>query len=339
MLRSRSHALAEYVGIVARGSGRGRALTRQEASEAMGIILSGAADPEAIGALLMVLRYRGETPEEIAGFAHAARASLDPWRNADVHLDWPSYAAGRTRGLPYFLLSAFLLAGEGVRTLMHGGQHQASLSGVGNALPLFGLAPARTPDEARADLDATGFAYVPLTVLSPRLLELLRLRHVLGLRSCINTVLRLLNPSLAAASIQGVFHPPYVPLQIDAGIVLGDARVSVFKGGGGEAERTPFKPLTAATLRDGVKGQTEWPALIPGLHRRLNEDEDPDPATLLALWRGDLSDVTAEAVIVGTAAIALETTGRATADEADRLAFELWQARDRLAFPRHRQAA
>jgi anthranilate phosphoribosyltransferase len=111
--------LAPFVRIVAQGKGRARALTLDEAQEAMGVILEGRAAPEAVGALLMVLRLRGEEPQEIAGFTAALRAHvIGTMPPAD--LDWPSYAAGRSRGTPLYLLAARLVAQTRLRVSMHG---------------------------------------------------------------------------------------------------------------------------------------------------------------------------------------------------------------------------
>ena len=111
-------SLAEHVRILGRGPGRSRSLTEAEARDAMEIVLSGAAAPEAVGALLMLLRMKGETAEEIAGLAAGAQAGLPALPPVD--LDWPSYAAGRSRGLPWFLLAARLVAMDGHRVLLHG---------------------------------------------------------------------------------------------------------------------------------------------------------------------------------------------------------------------------
>ena len=94
-------SLSSYIHAMGRGPSRARSLTEAEAEDALGQILAGEAAPEAVGALFMLMRYRGETASEIAGFARAARSGLEAWRAIDVDLDWPSYAAGRSRGLPW----------------------------------------------------------------------------------------------------------------------------------------------------------------------------------------------------------------------------------------------
>ena len=115
----RRMSLAPYVRIVARGKGRARAMTLAEAQDAMALILRGDAAPEAVGALLMVMRLRGETPEEIAGFTAALRAHV-VGKLPKADLDWPSYAAGRSRGVPLFLLAARLVGQAGYSISMHG---------------------------------------------------------------------------------------------------------------------------------------------------------------------------------------------------------------------------
>jgi anthranilate phosphoribosyltransferase len=295
-------SLAPYIHAMGRGPGRARSLSLTEAEDAMSLMLSGHADPHAIGALLMLMRYRGETPEEIAGFTRAVRATLPALPLVD--LDWPSYAAGRTRGLPWFLLAARSVAQTGKRVLLHGwNSHQSDGADLRSALVFAGIARAECVDDAARILDRDGIAYLPLEILAPRLLTLLRLREVLGLRSCINTVCRMLNPALAPAAVQGVFHPPYLALQQAAGAALGQPRLAILKGGGGEFERNPSKPVALWRLVDGQPVETRLPPLIPEA-QRLSDLPYP-PQALAELWAGRLHDPFATAIVTGTAEAAL----------------------------------
>ena len=143
-------SLTPFVQILARGQGRARSLDLDEAEAAMAIMLGATAEPEALGAILMLLRMKGEVAPEIAGFARAARASLGGWKDLAPALDWPSYAAGRTRGLPWFLLSARLVAAAGHPVLLHGwNSHQDPITSVRAALPALAIAQADTPEAAR----------------------------------------------------------------------------------------------------------------------------------------------------------------------------------------------
>ncbi|MRU16519.1 glycosyl transferase family protein [Roseovarius sp. A21] len=308
-------SLAEHVRTLGRGPGRSRSLTEREANKAMRAMLSGDAAPEAVGALLMLLRMKGETAEEIAGLARAAQESAPAIEAVD--LDWPSYAAGRTRGAPWFLFSAAMVARSRHRVLLHG--WNGADRKVRDGLETAGIKTARNADEANAFLDRHGIAYLPLEALHPALFRLLTLREVLGLRSCINTVCRMLNPGRANASVQGVFHPSYRLLQADAAALLGWHGLSVIKGGGGEFERHPSKRISAFGLRRGRVYQSTLPALT-GETRRLSVASAPP---LVAAQHPHSLPAFETQTIIGTTALALDTLGHS--DAAD-MAAALWTA-------------
>lgn len=339
-------ALAPFVRILGRGPGRARSLTQDEAREAMGLILGGEAAPEAVGALLMLMRYRGESADEIAGFTQAVRAQAAkgavPASRTTAALggtpavDWPSYAAGRTRGLPLFLLSARLLAQAGRPVLLHGwNAHQSTGADVRRALPYVGIAQANNLADAQTHLIEDGIAYLPVEAACPHLLDLLRLRETLGLRSCLNTVARMLNPGRAPLCVQGVFHPSYRALQRDAAMRLDQPETLTLKGAGGEFERHPGKPVEVVAQRGATAYTAHAPALLTGATRLADGPDLPrDPAALGALWRGEVTDVFAEACITGTTALVLVALGDATTDtDALEQARALWRDRARRSTP------
>lgn len=301
-------SLAAHVRTLGRGPSRSRSLTEAEAAEAMSEMLSGRAAPEAVGALLMLLRMKGETAEEIAGFARAAQAGVPEFPAVD--LDWPSYAAGRTRGAPWFLLSALLVARAGFRVLIHGWNGPDAKVRAG--LADLGIPVAAGIDDLPGLLERDRIAYLPLEVAAPELLRLLKLREVLGLRSCVNTVCRMLNPARAGASVQGVFHPSYRLLQADAAARLGWQSLSIIKGGGGEFERNPSKAVEAFGLRGGALWDRMLPATRPET-RRLSDSHGP---TLAEVWAGADPDPFDRDIVLGTAALALETLGQGATDPA-----------------------
>lgn len=304
-------SLAPYVRIVAQGAARARPLTQDEAQEAMSLILAGNAEPEALGALLMVLRLRGETTAEIAGFTAALRATTASLPAAD--LDWPCYAAGRTRGAPLFLLAAKLVTQAGYSVLLHGwNSHQASEASPRAALKRLGL-------------EGAGLSYLPLETLNPRAFELLRLRDTFGLRSCINTVLRMWNPTHAQVSVMGVFHPTYRGLQSRAATSLGDQNLIVIKGGGGEFEVHPAKDIKIFGLRDGEELDETLPATLDA-HRRLHESDAS--IDIEDIWSGATRDPFAESVIASTTALALWSLKAApTLAQSQEMAAQLWRDR------------
>ncbi len=290
-----THDFAPYVRILGRGPGKSRSLTRDEARDALGMVLRGEVTREQVGALLMLLRYRGEAIDEMAGLVEAARAHAGlPWTLAcPIDLDWPSYADGRTRGLPWYLLSARLLAQAGLRVVMHGPLHGPGRQALVESLHALSIAPGIE------SLETGNFAFVPLESLSPALAGLLALRGTLGLRSPLNTVCRLLDPVAARGGVDGVFHPNYIAVHVGTARLLGRS-VSVLKGGGGEAEWSGAKPLVVTT----PAGEQDWPALAASA-----KPDSVTAADLLAVWQGRKTDPGAAVAVVATAAVALRATG------------------------------
>ena len=327
---SEHHAFATFLRTIGRGPNLSRPLTREEAAAAMTMILEDRVEPAQLGAMMLVLRFRGETPAELAGFVDAARTKFTGPRAVEADLDWPSYA-DRHKQLPYFVLSALLLAQQGLRVAMHG------ISGVSATttpavLRALGLAPAGSWSQAASDLRARGFAYLPLAMICPPLMSLFDLRPVLGVRSPANSFCRDLNPSGAPSQMQGVFHPTYLPVHQETALLLAQPRAAIFKGGGGEAQCNPEKPVRVATVMDGAGAEETWPALTPDGHHPWRE-ETLDPAAVAALWRGETSAPGPEAAIAATAAIALKLAGRAaTQEEALSQARSMWRERDRRRF-------
>jgi anthranilate phosphoribosyltransferase len=283
------------------------------------MLLEEAADPMQVGAFLMLLRYRGEDSVEIAGLVEGAREATRV--KASVDLDWPSYGAGRTRGAPWFLLSALALAAAGFRVLMHGTNEFSGGMTVGEGIAALGLFPSGSVDEAVRDLASTRFAYVPVGVLCPVIARLLGVRRLLGLRSPINTMARLLNPGDAPAGVDGVFHPPYIETHLSAAELLGRQRLLVLKGGGGEAERNPRRPVPAHIW---AAGQGRCEIVLPALAAGEAVPGEPD---FSAFWRGELRHNETEARVVGTIALGLLAMGKG----GDAEAWQVWRDRGRFA--------
>ncbi len=255
------HPFARFVNILGRGKSLTRSLTVDEAEEAMGMILGGYVLPEQLGAFLMLLRAKEESPEEIAGFVRASRARLAPSADAPrVDLDWSSYA-GKGRQLPWFILSALVLARNGWRVFMHGAEaHTEGRIYSGAALRTLSVPVSTSLGEATEYLARENFAYLPIYALSPPIADMLELRPIVGLRSPVHTFARMLNPFAARSMLQGVFHPGYMRIHRDAGLVLGQPRLAVFRGEGGEIERRPSKPCDG---HDGDRRRGARGALVP----------------------------------------------------------------------------
>lgn len=324
------HPFAQYVRILGKGKNGSRALTTEEAYESFRMILNDEVLPEQLGAFLMLMRVKEEEPEELAGFIRAVKETLALPKDApDVHLDWSSYA-GKRRQLPWFILSALLLAQNGINTFMHGASgHTAGRIYTKDVLAALGIPPCTSLQEASNRIHETGFAYLDLEFLSPRLHEIIELRPLLGLRSPVHTIARLLNPFNAEYVMQGIFHPGYRPMHQEAAMLMNQPHMAVIKGEGGEIERNPDIPCLVQSVHNGEMSDEEWPAMF---ERRHVKDEDLNIERLRALWldqgANDDIDEYGTAAVIGTTAIALKMMGRAdNIESAEALAKEMWESR------------
>ena len=259
------HPFAQYLRALGKGPKLFRDLEEDEAEAAMAMVLRGDVDPIQLGAFLLLLRRKGETGAELAGFVRAAQSVLArPDDTIVPDLDWPSYA-DRHRQQPWFVLSALLLAANGVKVLMHGiDGGSEGYAPTPAALEKLGIHPCASLNEAAQNLRASNFAYIRLQDFCPELERLFQLRPLLGVRTAVNTFARDINPLDAPAQIQSVFHPPYRPLHQEIAIRLGQPRAAIFKGIGGEAQRSPMKECTVALVpgRRNRRG-----AVAAALHR------------------------------------------------------------------------
>ena len=321
------HPFAEYVRILGKGKKGSRPLTQEEAYRALSMILADEVLPVQLGAFLMLMRVKEETAEELAGFVQAARASFNIADDGLVNLDWSSYA-GKRRHLPWFLLSALLLAENGMTVFMHGASgHSAGRLYTENVLAYLGLTAASSITEAKQQLKAQHFSYLSLEHFCPKLHEIIEMRPILGLRSPVHTLVRLLNPFNASCSIQGIFHPSYRQVHQHAAALLNQPHMAVLKGEGGETERNPDMECLVQSVHLGALSDENWPALFP---RRHVKSEQLDPAQLAQIWRGDYEDEFAQAAIIGTTAIALKLLGKVeTQAHAHELAMVYWLDRDK----------
>jgi len=325
-LTEQEHPFAEFIKILGKGKKGARPLTQDEAYRAMRMILTDEVLPIQLGAFLMLMRVKEETPEELAGFVSAAREHFAFTPSVHVDLDWSSYA-GKRRHLPWFLLSTLLLAENGITVFMHGaGGHTEGRVYTESVLQALGVPTAQTIPEAEGQLARTHFSYLSLEHICRPLYDMINLRPTMGLRSPVHTLVRLLNPFNATHTLQGIFHPSYRQVHQKAALLLNQGHMAVLKGEGGETERNPDVECLVQSVEQGELVDESWPALFA---RRHMKDEELNPLRLRALWQGEIDDEFAEATVIGTTAVALKLLGKAADQpQAHALAEQYWQARN-----------
>lgn len=323
-------AFAQYIRAIGRGKKAARSLTREEARAAFHAVLCGEATPIQIGAFLMLLRVKEESADELAGFVEAVRQAIAPPPSIAVDLDWSSYA-GKRKHLPWFVLSAALLAENGVRVFMHGSAgHTAGRLYTEQAFIALGLPVADHWQAVETALDRERLCFLPLSCWCPALQDLIDLRAQFGLRSPVHTLVRLANPLGAPCSLQSIFHPAYAENHSQAAWLLNQPRALVIKGDGGEFEYRPDADTKLFLVQHGERIREDWPRHFP---QPCAAEDDLDASALLRTWRGEHAEPYAEAAIIGTTALALRAMGRVTHHtDAKVMAQTWWQQRNTSRF-------
>jgi anthranilate phosphoribosyltransferase len=286
-----------------RGKNGSRSLTETEAQAAFGMILRGEALDLQVGAFLMLLRVKEESPEELTGFVQACRTHLlAPPPGLQADLDWSSYA-GKKHQHPWYILSMLLLADAGYRVFVHGSAgHTAGRLYTETAFQALGLPLALSWEDTAQQLDECGLSYLSLEIFCPPLADLVQLKPLLGLRSPVNTLTRLLNPLRANASLQSVFHPAYARLHQEADLLLQQPAAMVFKGESGEIEIKPHADTRIGILQGTQLSEFEFSRVIA---TRVADVASPSVAPLRALWQGKTDDQYGHAAMLATATAAL----------------------------------
>ncbi|MEO4046674.1 glycosyl transferase family protein [Pseudomonas sp. CAU 1711] len=315
------HPFAQFVRILGKGKRGARSMSREEAREAMGMLLDGRVEDTQLGAFLMLLRHKEESAEELAGFTEAIRARLQAPRIA-VDIDWPTYA-GKKRHLPWFLLAIKALAAGGVRVLIHGGgAHTAGRLYSEQLLQTLEIPLCGSWEQVSAALDSRHLAFIPLGAWAPQLQRMIDLRNTLGLRSPIHSLARILNPLGARVGLQSIFHPGYQAVHREASQLLGDHAI-VIKGEGGEIEVNPDGACHLYGTEGGSNWDEEWPALSAQRHVK---PQSLEPQWLLDFWNGEVEDSYGRLAVLSTLALALRGLGEPR-EAAFCRAEALWQAR------------
>ncbi|NHB58306.1 glycosyl transferase family protein [Acinetobacter sp. 194] len=318
------HPFAQFVRIIGKGKNGARSLTYDEAYQAFSMILKDEVLDVQLGAFLMLLRVKEESVDELTGFVQATKDQLN-FKALDVDLDWSSYA-GKRKHYPWFLLAAITLAKNGYNIVMHGASgHTINRIYTEQVLEFLGYPICQNDTEVAQQLAERHFAYIPLDVISPILSDLIALRNVMGLRSPIHTLARLINPFNAKATLQAIFHPAYRSSHQQAAFQLGYKNSAVIKGEGGEFERNPDAKTLICGIKNGELYEHELPKITPD---RSPIEEELDLEIFKAVWEGKQQHVYGELAVTETMGIALYTMGVCNNyDDAIMKAQELWQNR------------
>lgn len=270
----------------------GHTLTAAEAERAMHCIAAGEATPAQIGALLVLLRSRGETVDEIAGFARALRMRAVPVQTpAGPILDTCGTGGDGTGTLNVSTLAALTAAAGGAWVAKHGNRSVSSQVGSADVLEALGVRLDLEPAQWSACLHQTHFAFLFAPRHHPALQHAVQPRRDLGVRTVFNLLGPLVNPARATHQVVGVFATAWVRPLCEVLRDLGSERALVVHGEDGSDEISLAGPTAVAELRDGAVNLQVW----------RPEDAGVAPQPLAALRGGDRARnlALAEGVLAG----------------------------------------
>jgi len=241
-----------------------QSLTRDDARAVMTEVLSGKCTDAQIGALLVALHMKGETVEEIVGFAEAIRAEaehLDLARNSTVDVSGTERDAlvdtcgtgGDASGtFNISTATALVVAGAGVRVAKHGNRSVSSKCGSADVMEALGVNIALSAELLASCLEQVGIAFLFAPAMHSAMKYVQPARRELKVRTVFNLLGPLTNPARASAQVVGVYSADLVDKLAEALSILGLRRGLVVHGADGLDEITITGPTRVAEVRSGT---------------------------------------------------------------------------------------
>jgi anthranilate phosphoribosyltransferase len=292
----------------------GASLDRDEAAAAMRVVMSGEATPAQVGGLLMALRTKGETVEEIEGLADTMLGFANPVAPPIPVVDTCGTGGDRSGTFNISTVAALVVAGAGVPVAKHGNRAASSICGSADLLEALGV---------RIDLDATGverclaeagIAFIFAPVFHPAMGHAGPVRRELRVPTVFNFLGPLTNPARPFAQVVGVSEERMLPLLAQV-LARRGTRARLFRALDGLDELTTTGPSLVFDVQDGELRESMLDPADLGLARsEVGDLRGGDPEASAAIAHAILEGETGPRrdVVLLNAAAALEVSGRAS---------------------------
>lgn len=284
----------------------GQDLSRGEARRVMDAVMAGDATPAQIGGLLVALRAKGETTEEITGFAEAMRdhvVPVEPTRTPLVDIVGTGADGASTFNIS--TAAALVAAAAGAAVAKHGNRAASSLCGSADVLEELGLALEQPADRIALSIDELGFGFMFARAHHPAMRHAAPVRQELGTRTVFNVLGPLANPAGARDGVFGVYAPELARTYAECLAGLGARRAFVVHGAGGIDELSPAGVSLVVEVVDGDVREWELDprplGIEPGDPAELRGGSAADnAATIVAVLAGE-PGVRRDAVLLNAA--------------------------------------
>lgn len=247
-----SDTLRPLIGIAA-----DRPLTRAEAEMAFDSLFTGQATPSQIGGLLMALRTRGETVEEITAAASVMRARCTAVRAPAGAMDIVGTGGDGKGTLNISTATAFVVAGAGVPVAKHGNRNLSSKSGAADALGQMGIDVMVGPAVVERALAEVGIGFMMAPMHHPATRHVMPTRTELGTRTIFNLLGPLTNPAGVKRQLTGAFAREWIRPMAETLKALGSEKAWIVHGADGTDEISICGSTWIAVLEDGAVSDRE----------------------------------------------------------------------------------
>jgi anthranilate phosphoribosyltransferase len=230
----------------------GQHLAENEAGEVLEEIMDGAATPAQIASFLTALHLKGETVEEITGFARVMRRRATPVRSSfQMLLDTCGTGGDGASTFNISTTAAFLLAGAGLPVAKHGNRSVSSRCGSADVLEALGVRVDLEPGATEECLSQVGIAFLFAPLLHKAMGNAAGPRREIGIRTIFNILGPLTNPAGAQAQVLGVYNPSLTEIVARVLARLGSTRAFVVHGAGGLDEVSLAGPTVLCEVKNG----------------------------------------------------------------------------------------
>lgn len=243
--------MSDLKGILAKLS-EGNDLTKDEAMYTQDMILTGQATEAQIACILTALKMKGETLDEITGFAAVLRDkanTISP--DVDNYVDLVGTGGDCTYSFNISTTSAFVVAASGLPVAKHGNRSISSKSGAGDVLEALGVNIAADPDVVKKCVEEVGIGFMFAPHFNPAMKYVGKVRKDLGFRTIFNILGPLSNPSRARAMVVGVYTSKLTDVIAKAMMNIGVERAFVVSGCDNMDEITLTGGTTISEIKDG----------------------------------------------------------------------------------------
>lgn len=241
----------EFKALIAK-TASGAALTREEAATAFDRMMSGEATPSQMGGLLMALRVRGETVDEITGAVSAMRAKMTKVAAPPEAIDVVGTGGDASGSYNISTCAAFIVAGAGVPVAKHGNRALSSKSGAADVLTSLGVKIDLRPDEVTRCIYEAGIGFMFAPAHHPAMKNVGATRVELGTRTIFNLLGPLSNPASVKRQLVGVFSRQWIEPLAQVLKNLGSEAAWVVHGSDGLDEITTSGTTAVAALENGT---------------------------------------------------------------------------------------